>query len=577
LVSIKESIRVMQKLRPSKSPLNYETISVKAVAVLAAVMGVINIFSAITPALLERARVIRRVFPLEVRHSGRLSAILAGFALLLLSGHLGRRKRMAWLITVIVLIISVISHLIKGLDYEEAILALLLTIWLLTLFPVFHARSDRASLKKGVRVLIFSICFTIVYGITGFYLLDHHFSIDFNFLAAVKQTFIMFTEFYDPGLQPTTELGRFFANSIYSVGALTIGYSLLLFVRPVFIHRHQVTAAEKKQAEMIVCQYGGSSIARFTLFPDKIYFFSSGGSMISYVNKKRTALVLGDPIGPPADALPAITEFVAFCAHNDWQPAFYQAHPEYLPYYKTAGLMAICIGHEAIVALNSFTLAGKAGKDLRPPVNRLTKLGFQAIIQEPPLSDALLAELQVISDEWLTMMHGSEKQFSLGFFDPEYLRNCPVITIVSPEGQITAFANVITEYQRNEVTVDLMRRRRNMTPGTMEFLFVSFFQWAQTKNYTGFNLGLSALSGVGSHPDDPRIERALFYIYEHINQFYNFKGLHQFKEKFNPYWEPRYLICPNPASLPAVLTALVRADSGDDFLMRFLRGYGKFA
>jgi phosphatidylglycerol lysyltransferase len=246
-----------------------------------------------------------------------------------------------------------------------------------------------------------------------------------------------------------------------------------------------------------------------------------------------------------------------------------------LPYYKAAGLMAVCIGNEAIVDLNSFTLTGKAGKDLRPPVNRLTKLGFQAIIQKPPLSEALLAELQVISDEWLTMMHGSEKQFSLGFFDQEYLRNCPVITIVSPEGEITAFANVITEYQRNEVTIDLMRRRRNMTPGTMEFLFVSFFQWANAQNYTGFNLGLSALSGVGNHPDDPRIERALYYIYEHINQFYNFKGLHQFKEKFNPHWEPRYLICPNPTSLPAVLTALMRADSGDDFLMRFLRAYQK--
>jgi phosphatidylglycerol lysyltransferase len=484
---------------------------------------------------------------------------------------------MAWLITVIVLIISVVSHLIKGLDYEEASLALLLVIWLFTLFPVFHARSDRASLQKGLRVLIFSICFTILYGITGFYLLDHHFSIDFNFIAAVKQTFIMFTQFYDPGLQPTTEFGRFFATSIYFVGAITIGYSLLLFVRPVFKHRHQVTVAEKNRAGAIVCQHGSSSLARFTLFPDKIYFFSSGGSLFSYVNKSRIALVLGDPIGPAEDALPAILEFVAFCAHNDWQPAFYQAHPAYLPYYKEAGLMAVCIGNEAVVALNTFTLTGKVGKSLRPPVNRLTKLGFQAIIHKPPLSDELLAELRVISDEWLTMIHGSEKQFSLGFFDPEYLRACPVITIVSPEGKITAFANVVTEYQRNAVTIDLMRRRRDVVPGTMEFLFVSFFQWAQAQNYTGFNLGLSALSGVGNHPDDPKIERALYYIYEHINQFYNFKGLHQFKEKFNPDWEPRYLICPTITSLPAVLTALIRADSGDDFLMRFLRAYGKLA
>jgi phosphatidylglycerol lysyltransferase len=562
----------MLKLRHShKLTGNYETFSVKAIAVLAAAMGLVNIFSAISPALMERTKLINSFLPLEIRHSSRLSAILAGFALLLLSGHLRRRKRTAWLITIIVLAVSAISHLLKGLDYEEATLALALTIWLSTLFPVFHARSDQASIKKGGLVLLYAVFFTLFYGAAGFFLLDHHFRVNFNLLTAIKQTIIMFTEFYDPGLQPITEFGRYFAASIYTVGAVTIGYSLLLFVRPVLRLRHQVTAAEKSRARATVETYGCSSLARFTLFPDKLYFFSSGGTMVAYVNKSRIALVLGDPIGPAADITKAIAEFVIFCAHNDWQPAFYQARPEYLSHYKAAGLMAVCIGHEAIVDLNSFTLAGKAGQGLRPPVNRLTKLGFQAFVHEPPLSDALLAELRVISDEWLTMRHGSEKQFSLGFFDPEYLRNCPVITVSSPEGQITAFANVVTEYQRNEVTVDLMRRRRNITPGTMEFLFVSFFKWAQAKNYTGFNLSLSALSGVGHRPDDPKIERALYFIYEHINQFYNFKGLHQFKEKFNPRWEPRYLVYPNPASLPAILTALIRADSGDDFFMLVLR------
>jgi phosphatidylglycerol lysyltransferase len=212
--------------------------------------------------------------------------------------------------------------------------------------------------------------------------------------------------------------------------------------------------------------------------------------------------------------------------------------------YKTAGLTAICIGREAIVDLNSFSLAGKAGKELRSPLNRLIREGSRVSVHEPPLSDELLGALHEVSEEWLTMMHGSEKQFSLGYFDPEYLRHSPVATVVSAEGQIMAFVNAVTEYRRNEAAVDLMRRRRNIVPGTMEVLFVAFFEWARTKNYTGFSLGLAALSGVGKHPDDPRIERALYYIYEHINQFYNFKGLHHFKAKFNPRWEPRYLICP---------------------------------
>jgi len=89
------------------------------------------------------------------------------------------------------------------------------------------------------------------------------------------------------------------------------------------------------------------------------------------------------------------------------------------------------------------------------------------------------------------------------------------------------------------------------------------------KGYSTFNLGLSALSGVGESTEDPAFERALHYVYEHVDQFYNFKGLHEFKEKFHPTWSPRYLIYPNPANLPLVALAMIRADSGDDVISSY--------
>ena len=82
-----------------------------------------------------------------------------------------------------------------------------------------------------------------------------------------------------------------------------------------------------------------------------------------------------------------------------------------------------------------------------------------------------------------------------------------------------------------------------------EFLFVPLFQWAKAQGYHGFNLGLSALSRVGEQAEDPAIEKMMHWIYEHVNQFYNFKGLHTFKEKFHPEWSPRYLIYPGAANL----------------------------
>jgi phosphatidylglycerol lysyltransferase len=100
----------------------------------------------------------------------------------------------------------------------------------------------------------------------------------------------------------------------------------------------------------------------------------------------------------------------------------------------------------------------------------------------------------------------------------------------------------------------------------MDFLFVSLLTWAKEQKYSTFNLGLSALSGVGEHADAAPIERALLYIYKNVNRFYNFRGLHAFKEKFHPIWSPRYLIYPSPASLPTVSVALIRAQYGSDML-----------
>jgi phosphatidylglycerol lysyltransferase len=559
------AVQRMHTFSPNQRSLT-DTWGVRFAAILVALMGVINVLSAVTPSLADRIAVLEKYSPLEVRHGGHLTAALAGFALLLLARSLGRRKQVAWLLTLGVLGISAVSHLVKGLDYEEALLAggLMVMLWLMRAH--FHARSDRPSIQQGLQVLAGALLFTLTYGVTGFFLLDRHYSVNFGFWAALRQTVVMFTQFYDPGLAPMTHFGRFFADSIYMVGAVTLSYAGFMLLRPVFV-RKLATEQEREQARIIVEQFGNSSLARFLLFDDKRYFFTPGGSVIGYALVGRTAVTLGDPVGPPDNLLPSIQAFSTLCRGNDWLPVFYQTLPETLELYKSAGLDAICIGNEGIVDLETFTLEGKEGKPLRSPVNKLTNAGYKFIVHQPPIPDSLLEELRAISNEWLTTMHGSEKRFSLGWFDDDYIRNAPIGAVHTPEGWVSAFANFVPEYQRDEITIDLMRRRHEIENGTMEFLFVSLFQWAKTQGYHGFNLGLSALSGVGGQAGDPAIERVMHWVYEHVNQFYNFKGLHSFKEKFHPQWSPRYLIYPGAANLAQAWLAVVQANSGSDSLL----------
>jgi phosphatidylglycerol lysyltransferase len=535
--------------------------SIRLVSLLTAAMGLVNILSAVTPSLGDRLRLLLAYSPFGIHTGGHLTAAVAGFALLLLADGLRRRKRTAWLLTVAVLVITIPIHLIKGLDYEEAILAALLLAWLIPLRPHFHARSDPPSIRQGLGAAAAAFIFTLVYGITGFYLLDRHFSVNFGLRQAARQTIVMFTQFYDPGLEPITGFGRYFADSIYVVGALTAAYALLMLIRPVLV-RHPATIAQRAQARRLVETFGRTSLSRLALLPDKLYQFSVGGSVIPYVLQGRVALTLGDPIGPPADAAAIISDFVDHCARNDWVPAFFQVLPDYLGLYEARGMSSICIGHEGIVDLQSFTLSGGENKGLRSGFNRMARIGYTAEIVQPPHDPGLLADLREVSTQWLTLMRGSEKRFSLGWFDESYLNEGPVIVMRNDHGTIDAFANILPEFQAPEVTIDLMRHRKDAAHGHMDFLFASLLEWARQKGYRTFNLGLSALSGIGEKPEDPALERTLHYVYEHLNQFYNFKGVHEYKEKFHPTWSPRYLVFPNAASLPTVALALIRAQEG---------------
>ena len=543
---------------------------IRLAALLTGLMGVVNIISAVTPALADRLALLEQISPLEVRRGSHLAAALAGIALIMLAGGLLRRKRAAWLLTMAALAVSAISHITKGLNYEEAILALALAAWLLYMRSHFHAHSDKPSVEQGLRALALGFVCTLAYGVAGFYLLDRHFSVNFGLWAAMRQTASMFVQLSDPGLQPVTSFGKYFAGSIYSVGVITMSYAFLMLVRPV-LAREKASTQDRQRAQAIVEAYGRSSLARMTLFEDKIYHFCDGGSMLAYAVEGRVALALGDPIGPAQDLEACITSFNALCTANDWLPAFYQTAPDMLDQYLTEGFEALCIGHEGIVDLKNFTLAGGENKGLRSAVNRFTRLGYRAYVLEPPIPATVLHSLRIVSDEWLTMVHGSEKRFSLGWFNEAYISSGQVMVVSGiEEGHIIAFANIVPEYQRNEVAIDLMRYLPGAEKGTMDFLFAALFEWALAKGYDTFNLGLSALSGVGELPQDPAIERALHYIYEHVNQFYNFKGLHEYKEKFHPTWSPRYLIYPTPASLPQVVLAMIRADSGDDMLSSYL-------
>ena len=117
------------------------------------------------------------------------------------------------------------------------------------------------------------------------------------------------------------------------------------------------------------------------------------------------------------------------------------------------------------------------GKEFRTVLNKFAKLGHQVERHPPPLPAGLLGELRAVSDAWLTERRGRELRFATGWFDDDYLRGSPVVTLRAPDGALSGFANAYPLYQAAGWGVDLMRRRPEALPGTMDLLFISLFDW----------------------------------------------------------------------------------------------------
>lgn len=532
-------------------------------------MGIYNVVSSVTPALMIRFARLSSVLPLSVENGSRLATAFAGFALIVLAGNLWRQKRVAWVITLITLVIASATHLLKGLDYEEALAGLALATWLALAKDSFFAASDEPSFRHGVVALLQATVFTLAYGVIGFTLLRQRHHLPPDVLQSLRLTIRTFTELTTTPFGVSTRFARLFASSISVIGVGTFGYALLTLLRPVLVFE-PATRWERARAAAIAAQHGEHGLATINLLHDKSYFFSAGGSFIGFVVYKGVALALGDPVGPAIDRRACIELFLAECRSNDWLPVFYQTLPDHLNDYESFGLRSIGVGEDAVINTQTFTLDGSAMKPLRAPVAKLERLGYQVSVLEPPHTPWLMHQLRTVSDEWLQVMGSREKRFSLGWFTDSYVQSTPVVVLRDELGLVVAFASLVEVPNRSELTIDLMRRSNRTPSGGMDALFVHLIQWAREHGYQRVNLGLSPLANVGTSVDDPTIERALKFMYRHLNQFYNFQGVHAFKDKFRPDMEPRYLVTTNLSQMVRIATALIRADTGDDWIWHYL-------
>jgi phosphatidylglycerol lysyltransferase len=469
---------------------------------------------------------------------------VAGVALLLLARGLQQRLDAAYHLTVILLAAGILFSLLKGFDYEEAII---LAIMLGALWPCRPYFSRRASLvgerfSPGWIAAIAGVLLGSIW--LGLFAYKH--------VEYANELWWQFAVFGDAprALRATT-----------GVVGLVLLFAIVRLLRPVPQAPVLPQPADLERARAVI-NHAKETEAHLALLGDKELLFSqSGNAFIMYGVEGRSWVALGDPVGPEREIEELAWRFRELSEQHGGWTVFYEISKEYLPLYLDLGLSLLKLGEHARVPLTTFSLDGKSRKPLRNVCNRLEKEGYKLVVIPTTAVASLVPELKVISDAWLAERNTREKGFSLGFFDPIYLQQGPV-AIVRKEERIVAFANLWLSADKEELSPDLMRFLPDAPDSVMEYLFLQLMLWGKQEGYRWFNLGMAPLSGLEDHALAPLWNRLGAFVFRHGEHFYNFQGLRQYKDKFDPEWEPKYLASPGGLTLPRILTNIASLISG---------------
>jgi len=522
--------RLIAQVRRSVEPF-----APQALAAAVFIAGAVLLISGATPAVGSRLAWLADVLPLGVLEASHLVGSAVGFGLLILARGLYQRLDGAWWVTLILLCAGILASLLKGFDYEEALLLSTILALLLLSHQRFYRRAPLLDVRY-TRAWVIAIVFVVASALWVSVLANG----DIQFSREMWWEFAFDED----------------APRVMRAGMLTFllaaGYMVWLLLSP---SRQAPPLPDPEMVERAatIANKSPDTLANLALLSDKqLLFHPAGDAFIMYQSSGRSLIALGDPIGNPARFEELGWSFRELCDRGARWPVFYQVAAAHLPLYLDLGLSLAKLGEEARVRLSDFSLEGPRRRDLRHDYRRAQRGGIRFEVLTPGQVEARLDELRAISDHWLLTKAVAEKGFSVGRFDPDYVRRFSCACVLRDD-KIVAFANIWQSRVREELSVDLMRFDDHAPKGVMDYLFVELMLWGKREGYRWFNLGMAPLAGLEKHPLAPFWHKLGRLLHRYGESFYNFEGLRRYKDKFAPEWRPRYLASPGGLTLPRVI------------------------
>ena len=499
--------------------------------------------SALTPNTPWREELLLSVEPGRLMSLSHVLAGAVGVALIVVGRSMARGTRRALDAARLLLVGVAALHLAKGLDYEEATVALAMA----TVLTLGRGHFNRGSAARP-RLITAAVA---VGAVASAWLLSSSFEL-------VTGRAPDFGDALSLGVSALARGGWWLTSGEPVAVALDLAVVVSLVAMGAFLHgllrpeRSQEghPRAEHARAAALVRAHGHDSLAPFLLREDKSFFFAHGG-VVGYRVLRETAVVSGDPVCPPGRAADVLNAFTAHARGHGWTVAVAAASATLAGEARALGLRALCVGEEAVVDPAEFSLEGRRVRKLRQSVTRAKRRGWRFEVATASALDAAdIARIAKLETDW---RHGQRRlqgfAMTLGRLGgaPEDGSMLHVLAR-APDGEIGAVLRFVP--YAGGLSLDAMRRGDATPNGLTEALVAAALEHARERGVGEVSLNFAGFGHLMA-PSRPlsRRERIAQAALRVAHGRFQLERLSAFSDKFGPVWRPRYLLYEGRSSL----------------------------
>ncbi len=509
---------------------------------------------------------LNNILPVFLNGSALATAIFTGLILMILARGLSRRKRRAWVLALVILGINLSTELFRPTKHPVQITLSLLSILALVIFKKsFYAKSDPSTRLQPL--IGFGIAVVVFFG-ASLLLLRYRSHDEIIGSPSLKNIFLFIIE----GFVGVTGPIKFTFERTSDLIGITLGsFGVFILILPLWLYFRRVKPIPKMSDDdmnvvrkLIKHDLEQDSLGYFATRRDKSVIWAPNRKAgIAYRVQGGVMLASGDPFGEYSLWPAAIAEFLREAQEHAWTPAVMGCSDRGGEVWiEHAGMIAIDIGDEAIIAVKDFTLEGRPMANVRQMVNRIKRKGYSCTTHKwSDLDPNTKIELQKMAHIWRYGV--AERGFSMSMdrfgedADPD-----TYITIARLEQEIKGLLYYVP-WTTNGLSLDRMQRERGTDPGVNELMIVETVEWARSNNLEFVSLNFAAFRSLFERADKISagpITRGTRNLIRLSSNFFQVESLYRFNAKFQPGWETRYVLYPRASDLPKVGWAALRAE-----------------